>query len=86
METLVCITKRFSSLFSLSRGCVTPLQLGQWKDDSGGDMELIDGYDELSTEEQKNVKRCLEQGHVDDKDWRGVSIENYFKGFPTKQS
>ncbi len=37
------------------------------------DMELIDGYDQLPEEAQVKVKRALEQGHVDDDDWNGVS-------------
>lgn len=37
-----------------------------------GDLELVDGYEELSEEHQEKVKRALEQGHVDDEDWKGV--------------
>jgi hypothetical protein len=37
------------------------------------DMELVDGYDELPDEAQEKVKRALEQGHVDDEEWNGVS-------------
>lgn len=37
-------------------------------------MELIDGYDDLPPQAQEKVKRALEQGHVDDDDWNGVSI------------
>lgn len=42
---------------------------------SGGDdkplnVDALDGYDELPDAEKKKVKKALEQGHVDDKDWR----------------
>lgn len=37
------------------------------------DMELVDGYEDLPQEAQVKVKRALEQGHVDDEDWNGVS-------------
>lgn len=36
-------------------------------------MELLEGYDELSEELQDKVGSALENGHVDDEDWRGVS-------------
>ena len=56
------------------RGCVTPTVMNNWKESSGMDMELVDGYEELPNEAQVKVKRALEQGHVDDEDWNGVSI------------
>jgi hypothetical protein len=37
------------------------------------DMEYVDGYDTLPADAQAKVKRALEQGHVDDDDWNGVS-------------
>ena len=36
------------------------------------DMDLVDGYDTLPDEIKEKVKRALEQGHVDDEDWKGV--------------
>jgi hypothetical protein len=36
-----------------------------------GNMDLLEGYDELSPEVQKKVKEALDNGHVDDEDWRG---------------
>lgn len=36
-------------------------------------MDLVDGYDELTSEFKKKVENALEQGHVDDEDWKGVS-------------
>jgi len=58
------------------RGCVTPEVLHNWQDTSQGDMELVDGWDELPADAQEKVKRALEQGHVDDEDWKGVSCIN----------
>ena len=40
---------------------------------SEGNMEYVDGYEDLKPENQEKVKRCIERGHVDDSDWKGVS-------------
>jgi hypothetical protein len=34
---------------------------------------MLDGFVDLPEEWQQKVERALEQGHVDDDDWRGVS-------------
>ncbi|PYH42355.1 uncharacterized protein BP01DRAFT_359446 [Aspergillus saccharolyticus JOP 1030-1] len=59
-------------------GCVTPVVIENLKEAieelSGGDAtdySALDGFDELSEENQEKVRRALEQGHVDDADWRG---------------
>jgi len=65
-------TLNHEPLLTTARGCVTPQVIHNWNETSGGDMELIDGYDILPTDVQEKVKRALEQGHVDDKDWKGV--------------
>ncbi|CZT15733.1 uncharacterized protein RCC_01567 [Ramularia collo-cygni] len=52
-------------------GCVTPSVIFNWKETSGGDMDLVDGYDELPDECKVKVARAFEQGHVDDEDWNG---------------
>lgn len=36
-------------------------------------IDDIDGWDELPEEHQEKVRKALEQGHVDDDDWKGVS-------------
>jgi hypothetical protein len=41
-----------------------------------GDMEFVDGYAELPPEWQEKVKTAIEQEHVDDEDWKGVSVLN----------
>ena len=55
------------------RGCVSPLNINTWKTETGGDMDNVDGYEELSAELQEKVARAIEQGHVDDEDWKWVS-------------
>ncbi|RAL07115.1 uncharacterized protein BO97DRAFT_409245 [Aspergillus homomorphus CBS 101889] len=59
-------------------GCVTPQvikNLNEAIDElSNGDEKdysALDGFDELSPENQEKVRRALEQGHVDDADWKG---------------
>lgn len=42
------------------------------KEESGGDTDLIDGFDEVSEEFQDKVVRAIEQGTVDMADWKGV--------------
>lgn len=54
-------------------GCVTPKQIENLIEASGGDTEMVDGYDELPEEYQKKVDFALANGHVPDEDWKGVS-------------
>lgn len=51
---------------------MTPEVFHNWQITAQGDMELVDGYDTLPEDVQEKVKRALEQGHVDDDDWKGV--------------
>jgi hypothetical protein len=37
------------------------------------DLDLLDGYEDLSQEHQDKLARALDQGHIDDEDWNGVS-------------
>lgn len=60
----------------LHRGCVTPKQLANLNEMIEGNFDYLDGYDEITPELQEKVKIALEQGHVDDSDWKGVSTEN----------
>lgn len=43
--------------------------------DSNEDYDVLDGYNDLSEEYQAKVRKALQQGHVDDEDWNGVSIQ-----------
>ena len=54
------------------RGCVTPRQLEGLHDVLEGDVDMLDGNEELPDDCQEKVKRALKNGHVDDEDWRGV--------------
>lgn len=38
----------------------------------------IDGFDELSKENQEKVLKAAEQGHVEDEDWNGVCFPSLF--------
>lgn len=70
------------------RGCTTPRVLENiktgWEEmcDGKPDYSLLDGYDEIPEEFQEKVRRAVENGHIDDEDWKGVSLEhpaNHFK-------
>ena len=43
------------------------------KESSDDDIDMVDGYDELPEDAKDKVRRALEQGHIDDEDWKGVS-------------
>ncbi|KAI4215212.1 MAG: hypothetical protein LQ349_009176, partial [Xanthoria aureola] len=64
-------------------GCVTPKQLESLHDVLEGDVEMFDGYEELPNDCQEKVKRALQNGHVDDEDWKGDVEQNRpgMKGF-----
>ncbi|GAB7339368.1 hypothetical protein MBLNU457_6009t1 [Dothideomycetes sp. NU457] len=51
-------------------GCVTPKQIENLQSECEGDLTLIDGYDELDDNWKEKVSRAVEQGHVDDEDWK----------------
>lgn len=61
-----------------TRGCVTPKQFvnirAKLTPDNGTlDITSLEGYDDLSANLQTKVKDAIEQGHVADADWKGVS-------------
>jgi hypothetical protein len=56
----------------MGRGCVTPEQLKNVQGFIEGDMDLLEGYDELPAEAQEKVDFAIKNGHVPDEDWRGV--------------
>jgi hypothetical protein len=37
------------------------------------DFSRIDGFDEISEEVQEKIRKAIEEGHVEDDEWRGVS-------------
>ncbi|KAJ4337236.1 hypothetical protein N0V95_008392 [Ascochyta clinopodiicola] len=57
-------------------GCVTPKQIVNLIDTSGGDTDMVDGYDELPEEFQEKVSFALENGHIPDEDWNGDAEAN----------
>ncbi|KAJ5792754.1 uncharacterized protein N7503_008732 [Penicillium pulvis] len=58
-------------------GCTTPRVLENiktgWEEmcDGKPDYSLLDGYDEIPEEFQEKVRRAVENGHIDDEDWKG---------------
>ena len=38
------------------------------------DLDIVDGYDELPADAQEKVRFALRNGHVQDEDWKGVSV------------
>lgn len=68
--------ERFQSFFWRHWGCVTPKIIANLKETLTGssgeiDYTLLDGYEELSPENQAKVRKALEQGHVADSEWKG---------------
>ncbi|EMC92692.1 hypothetical protein BAUCODRAFT_37597 [Baudoinia panamericana UAMH 10762] len=61
-------------------GCVTPEVIHNWKDTSDGDMDRVDGFEELPDDVKDKVRRAFEQGHVDDDDWNGDAECNRYTG------
>lgn len=43
------------------------------KDGDALNYETLDGWEDLGDDEHAKIKKAIEQGHVDDSDWRGVS-------------
>jgi hypothetical protein len=62
----------------VNRGCVTPKVISNVNELIQGDLEMLDGYEDLPAAEQERVERALKQGHVDDEDWKGVCDPNRF--------
>jgi len=60
----------YPQLLTVTRGCVTPKQIENLKSECEDDLTLIDGYDELDDDWKEKVSRAVEQGHVDDEDWK----------------
>jgi hypothetical protein len=52
---------------------VTPQVIANIKDFIDGDVDMLDGYEELSQENKDKVALALKEGHVADEDWVGVS-------------
>ncbi|KAL4931152.1 uncharacterized protein BDV17DRAFT_257230 [Aspergillus undulatus] len=56
-------------------GCVTPKVIGNINNLIGEgddrDLDMLDGYEDLPSDLQKKIQKALEQGHVDDEDWKG---------------
>ncbi len=77
METLVGVIQTIKlhriPETEFPRGCVTPRQIENLKKEIEGNYEYLDGYDELPPDLQEKARTALEEGHVSDSDWKGVS-------------
>ncbi|MCJ1377077.1 hypothetical protein MMC17_000167 [Xylographa soralifera] len=51
-------------------GCVTPVQIASLKKDIEGNLDYLDGYDDLNDHDKAKVRQALADGHVADEDWR----------------
>ncbi len=51
---------------------MTPAQIANMKGKIEDNLRYLDGYEELPEDLQEQVRRAMEQGHVDDEDWNGV--------------
>lgn len=78
METLVnCKTRQQypdSELMISKRGCTTPNVVKNVEEKIEGNLDYLDGYDDLPEREQGKVRLALDQGHIADEDWTGVSL------------
>ncbi|KAL3466266.1 hypothetical protein BJX64DRAFT_251235 [Aspergillus heterothallicus] len=61
-------------------GCVTPKIISNLNEVIGEgddrDLDLLDGYEDLSEENQQKLAKALDQGHVDDEEWNGDAEMN----------
>ncbi|KAB8223749.1 poly polymerase and DNA-ligase Zn-finger region-domain-containing protein [Aspergillus novoparasiticus] len=68
-------TERIQAFFWRHWGCVTPRIIASLNENLGDgdekDYEQLDGFEDLTPENQEKVKKALEQGHVDDDEWKG---------------
>lgn len=52
---------------------MTPKQVASMQEIvEDNDFSLLDGYDEISAENQEKIREAVAQGHVADSDWKGV--------------
>lgn len=65
---------------------MTPTVIHNWWEEAEHDFERIDGLDEVPKEVQEQVKRALQQGHVDDEDFAGVCRRSFPLSHPALQS
>jgi len=53
------------------------VQIANMKGKTEDNLEYLDGYEELPEDLQEQVRRAMEQGHVDDEDWNGVPLDRF---------
>ncbi|MCJ1476028.1 hypothetical protein MMC13_004692 [Lambiella insularis] len=55
---------------SIERGCVTPVNIASLKRAIEGNLDYLDGYEDLTDEDKAKVRQAIADGHVADEDWR----------------
>lgn len=58
---------------------MTPKQISNLKNSVDDDASNLDGYDDLPDDFQEKISKAIEEGHVADEDWNGVSTN--YEGF-----
>ncbi|BAE60938.1 unnamed protein product [Aspergillus oryzae RIB40] len=81
-------TERIQAFFWRHWGCVTPRIIASLNENLGDgdekDYEQLDGFEDLTPENQEKVKKALEQGHVDDDEWKGVCNSLFLMTLPSR--
>lgn len=57
------------------------------EDSEEPDFSRLDGFEELSEEFQEKIRKAIELGHVEDEEWKGVSLPSSIstlRSFPLK--
>ena len=55
---------------------MTPKQIINIKDAIDDDVNNLDGYEDLPEDLQEKIATAIQEGHVADEDWNGVSFQN----------
>lgn len=61
----------------MPRGCVTPKQIANLTEAIEDDFDNLSGYDDLSEDLQEKIKKAVENSHVADDDWLGVTAPEH---------
>lgn len=59
---------------------MTPKQIINLKQAIEDNVDLLDGYEDLDEDIQEKIKKSLEDGHIPDDEWIGVSLLNDIAG------
>lgn len=57
----------------MNRGCITPKIIENINNETDHDASQIDGMEDVGEEWAAKFQKALDEGHVPDEDWKGVS-------------